>query len=174
VAVFQTLKSIFLNDSGEARVEPAPATSYRICPLTEKKLREVIRLNRRCFRNGENYTRHTFAYLFNEPNVLSYQIVTENGQMAAFLFVILNPDGTAHLTTIGVAPEHRRRGLAQMLLVHLEKALSEKGVSTIVLEVRVSNLAARRLYEKCGYVAVKTISQYYSDGEDCLLMLRAI
>jgi ribosomal protein S18 acetylase RimI-like enzyme len=43
-----------------------------------------------------------------------------------------------------------------------------------VLEVRVSNLAARRLYEKCGYVAVKTISQYYSDGEDCLLMLRAI
>ncbi|MCV4770982.1 GNAT family N-acetyltransferase, partial [Escherichia coli] len=62
----------------------------------------------------------------------------------------------------------------EMLLKHIEKVLAVKGVSTIVLEVRVSNLPARRLYEKCGYTAVRTISSYYSDGEDCLLMLRAI
>jgi len=174
VAVFQTLKSIFLPVSGKAITAPALATSYRISPLTEKRIRDVIRLNHRCFRNGENYTRHTFAYLFNEPNVISYQVATENGEMAAFLFVILNPDGTAHLTTIGVAPEHRRRGLAERLLLHLEKVLRDKGISTIVLEVRLSNHAARQLYEKCGYVAVKTIPKYYSDGEDCILMLRAI
>ncbi|MEW6361697.1 MAG: ribosomal protein S18-alanine N-acetyltransferase [Acidobacteriota bacterium] len=175
MAVFQTILGIFKPEDDETEGVPAaPDITYTIRPLTDKQIRELIKLNRRCFRNGENYTKTTFNYLFNEPNVLSYQIAANNEQMAAFVFVILNPNGTAHLTTIGVAPEHRRRGLAEMLLKHIEKVLAVKGVSTIVLEVRVSNLPARRLYEKCGYTAVRTISSYYSDGEDCLLMLRAI
>jgi len=155
-------------------VQPAPATTYTVRPLTERQSKEVLKLNLRCFRNGENYTKYTFAYLFNEPRSISYQMATASGEMAAFAFVLLNPDGAAHLTTIGVAPEHRRRGLAARLLSHLDEVLRIKGVSTIVLELRVSNLAAKRLYTDAGYSLVNRLTNYYSDGEDCFLMVKSL
>ena len=156
------------------RVVPAPPTSYTVRPLTEKNLREVLKLNLRCFRNGENYTRYTFTYLFNEPRALSYQAVTDGGEMAAYMFVIVQQDGTAHLTTIGVAPEHRRRGVAAMMLGHLEAVLRARAVSTIVLEVRVRNTPAQMLYERYGYMTVKRIARYYTDGEDCFMMVKSL
>jgi ribosomal-protein-alanine N-acetyltransferase len=156
------------------RVVPAPATTYSIKPLTERNSKEVLKLNLRCFKNGENYTRYTFAYLFNEPRSLSYRVVDARGDMAAFAFVLLNSDGTAHLTTIGVAPEHRRRGLASRLLDHLDEVLRVKGVSTIVLELRVSNFGARNLYIESGYSVVNRLNKYYSDGEDGFLMVKSL
>jgi ribosomal protein S18 acetylase RimI-like enzyme len=176
MAFLDSIRSFFgpVVDSPLDTVVPAPPTTYAIKPLTDKNAREVLRLNLRCFKNGENYTKYTFAYLFNEPRSLSYQLVTANGEMAAFAFVLLNHDGTAHLTTLGVAPEHRRRGLASRLLSHLDEVLRVKGVSTIVLEMRVGNLAARNLYTDAGYSIVNRIAKYYSDGEDCFLMVRSI
>lgn len=176
MAVFESIRSLFA-PSVPLRpqvVRPAPPTTYSITPLIEKHSIEVIKLNNRCFRNGENYTKYTFAYLFGEPNSLSYQIVTARGEMAGFVFVLLNADGAAHLTTIGVAPEHRRRGLALRLLTHLEDVLRVKGVSTIVLEVRVGNVFAKALYGTAGYSTINRIAKYYTDGEDCFMMVKSL
>jgi ribosomal-protein-alanine N-acetyltransferase len=160
------------------RVEPeiivsAPMTTYEIYPLTEKHLKTVLKLNFRCFKEGENYTKHTFAYLLNEPNCLSYQLVTPNKQMVGFVFVMVE-QGIGHITTIGIAPEHRRRGLAQMLLFHAENALQNRGISTATLEVRVSNSAAQNLYREVGYSTVQRISKYYNNGEDGFLMVKSL
>ena len=176
MAFLDSIRSFFgpVIEASSDPVVPAAPTTYAIKPLTERNAKEVLRLNLRCFKNGENYTKYTFAYLFNEPRSLSYQLVAANGEMAAFAFVLLNSDGTAHLTTIGVAPEHRRRGLANRLLAHLDEVLRVKGVSTIVLELRVSNFAARNLYSESGYSIVNRIAKYYSDGEDCFLMVKSL
>ena len=176
MAVLQTLRNLFIPlDAAEPEVVvPAPQTEYSVHPLTDKHLNEVLRLNVRCFRNGENYTKHTFTYLLGEPRNLSYRIVTSTGEMAGFVFVLVNPDGSAHLTTIGVAPEHRRRRLASKLLVHVEEALQHRGVRTIVLEVRVSNTTAQDLYRESGYLAVQRLAKYYNNGEDCFLMLKSL
>ncbi|MEJ7699673.1 MAG: hypothetical protein WKF71_08535 [Pyrinomonadaceae bacterium] len=40
-----------------------PSTVYEIRPLTELHLKEVLTLNLRCFKEGENYTKYTFSYL---------------------------------------------------------------------------------------------------------------
>lgn len=176
MAVLSTIRSLFSSaiPIENETVVPAPLTAYAVKPLTEKHAKEVLKLNLRCFRNGENYTKHTFNYLFTEPNILSYQAIAEDGQMAGFVFVILNKDGTAHLTTIGVAPEHRRRGVAGSMLGHVEAALIVKGISTIVLEVRVQNVTAQTLYTRFGYSTVKRITKYYADGEDCYLMVKSL
>ena len=176
MAFLDSIRSIF-TPSPKVRedvVVPAPTTTYTVKPLTEKQSKEVLKLNLRCFKNGENYTKYTFAYLFNEPRSLSYQVATAKGEMAAFAFVLLNNDGTAHLTTIGVAPEHRRRGLAMTLLAHLDDVLRVKGVSTIVLEMRVTNGGAKGLYKEAGYSLVNRLAKYYSDGEDCFLMVKSL
>src|SRR5688500_2418092 len=88
-------------------IVPAPPTSYSIRPLTIDHLPEVLHLNLRCFRNGDNYTKHTFEYLLNEPRTLSYRVVTPEDKLVGFAFVMVNEASAAHLTTIGVAPEHR-------------------------------------------------------------------
>jgi ribosomal-protein-alanine N-acetyltransferase len=176
MAVFQSIRNFFTNaEAVESTVLiPAAPTTYAIHPLTLKNLDEVLKVNIRCFRNGENYTRHTFSYLLNEPNTVSYQVQAAAGEMVGFAFVMINPDGAGHLTTIGVAPEHRRRGIGVMLLSHLEEALKAKGVSTIVLEVRVSNISAQRLYNSLGYSVVQHLTSYYNNGEDGYLMVKPL
>ena len=176
MAVLQTIRNFFvpLETAEPETVVPAPHTEYLIRPLTDKNLNEVLRLNVRCFRNGENYTKHTFNYLLSEPRTLSYRVVTATAEMVGFVFVLVNEDGSAHLTTIGVAPEHRRRNLAKRLLLHAEKALRQRGVYTIVLEVRVSNIAAQTVYRDVGYSVVQRLAKYYSNGEDCYLMVKSL
>lgn len=177
MAVFQSIRKFFspgLLPALEMSVEPAAPTTYSIKPLTSQHSREVLELNLRCFRDGENYTKHTFNYLFNEPSALSYQTVTAEEEMAGFIFLLLNKDGAAHITTIGVAPEHRRRGLALKMLDHTEAVLKTKGISTTVLEVRVSNTSAILLYRSAGYMTVNRIPAYYSDGEDCFMMVKSL
>jgi ribosomal-protein-alanine N-acetyltransferase len=176
MAVLQTIRNLFvqLEEREPETVIPAPLTEYKIHPLTDKNLNEVLRLNVRCFKNGENYTKHTFNYLLGEPRNLSYQIVSASGEMVGFVFVLVNEDGSAHLTTIGVAPEHRRRNLAKRLLVHLEHALSQRRVRTVVLEVRVSNTSAQSLYRDSGYTVVQRLAKYYNNGEDCFLMVKSL
>ena len=176
MAVLETLRNFFVPSVyvEPEVVIPAPECEYDIKPLTRDHLPEVLRLNIRCFRNGDNYTKHTFDYLLNQPRTLSYRMVTERGEMVGFAFVMVNENSAAHITTIGVAPEHRRRGIAEKLLAHVEDALIERDVSTIVLEVRVGNIAAQQLYKRAGYVIAQRINQYYNNGEDCFLMMKAV
>jgi [ribosomal protein S18]-alanine N-acetyltransferase len=177
MAFLQTIRNFLVPVARPAEAvvtDPAPPTDYRVLALKEEDLDEVLRLNMRCFANGENYTKHTFFYLLSQPNALCLQARTAEKRMAAFLCVLLAGDGTAHITTIGVAPEHRRRGLAQELLRTLDEALAERGSRSVVLEVRVSNAAAQNLYKTCGYMIVQRLANYYTDGEDAFLMVKAV
>lgn len=176
MAVLDTIKNFFTQAAaGEPEViVPAPPTNYTIKPLTRDHLKEVLRLNIRCFRNGDNYTKHTFEYLLNEPRTISYRTLTDSGDMAAFAIVMITENGGAHLTTIGVAPEHRRRGVAAALLTHVEDAVRVRDIGTLMLEVRVGNEGAQDLYRRAGYNVVQRVNKYYNNGEDCFLMMKAL
>lgn len=176
MAVFETIRNLLPRARPAATeiVFPAPPTTYSISPVLPRDISEIVKLNLRCFYDGDNYSKQTFNYLLNEPRGLSYKAITREGSIVAFLFVLVNSDGTAHVTTIGVDPRHRRRGLAKRLLVHLETVLLQKGISTIVLEVRVSNHTAQRLYNSLGYMVTQKVSKYYNNGEDGFLMVRSL
>lgn len=177
MAVFQRIREFFVPPPKfeSEEIIPAPMTKYSIRPLTDAHLKEVLKLNLRCFKYGENYTKHTFAYLLNEPNTLSYRIVTPEENIVGFVFVMVNSnDGTGHLTTIGIAPEHRRRGLALKLLQHTEDALRKRGVGILMLEVRVSNIGAQTLYRNFGYAVMQRLNKYYNNGEDGFLMVKSL
>ena len=176
MAVLESIRNFFIPAAlaEPEEIVPAPPTTYKIRPLTLDHLNEVLRLNIRCFVKGDNYTKHTFDYLLNEPRTISYRVVAANGDIVAFAFVMVSDNGSAHLTTIGVAPEHRRRGIAAMLLGHVEMAVKARNMGTLVLEVRVGNKAALNLYQRFGYSVVQRIQKYYTNGEDCFLMMKAI
>jgi len=86
---------------------------------------------------------------------------------AGFWFVV----DEAHISTIAVRPEYRRRGLGEQLLVALLETALDLGVALATLEVRVSNAAAQSLYHKYGFEEVGRRKHYYRDnGEDAVLM----
>jgi ribosomal-protein-alanine N-acetyltransferase len=79
--------------------------------------------------------------------------------------------GEAHISTIAVRPEWRRRGLGELLLVAMLELAVELGGDLATLEVRVSNVAAQSLYQKYGFAKVGLRPHYYRDrGEDALIM----
>jgi len=174
MAVMQKIRDILRPEVIEIRgaVAIAPQSTYEIFPLTLEHLNDVLRLNLRCFVGGENYTRQTFKHLLTEPNVLSYRIVTSEKHLAGFVFVFANKKNVAHITTIGIAPEHRKRGLAKKLLKHVEAALLRRNFDSIVLEVRVNNYKAQNLYHKLDYSIIQKIEGYYSNGEAAFLMAK--
>ncbi len=75
------------------------------------------------------------------------------------------------IENVVVAPELRRRGVASELLRELMERVRTEAASAILLEVRESNLPARRLYEKHGFGEVGRRRLYYKDPvEDAILL----
>jgi ribosomal-protein-alanine N-acetyltransferase len=80
----------------------------------------------------------------------------------------------AHVATIAIHPDFRRRGIARQLLAAGLLDAVRSGAVQSYLEVRRSNLAAQAIYDEFGYVVVGERKGYYSDNrEDALLMTLA-
>ena len=147
---------------------------YDLRPLTIAQLDECWRLDQRCFVDGEAYSRDTFEYLLTAPESVSYRVVTQSSGMAGFVIGLLEPDHTGHITTIGIAPEHRRRRLASFLMDRIEAGFRQRDVRIVRLEVRSANVSAQKLYMSLGYSVTQRLPKYYSNGGDGLLMVKPI
>src|SRR5215218_186139 len=187
MAVLKKIRSRLFSPPGEpaplspesaraAEVAPAqaPRERYDVRPLTVAQLDECWRLDLRCFVDGEAYSRETFEYLLTSPESVSYRAVTTDGTMVGFIVGIVEPDRTGHITTLGVAPEHRRRGIANKMLKKVEEGFRRRNVRIARLEVRSVNTGAQDLYLKLGFNVTQRLPRYYSNGGDGLLMIKSI
>lgn len=158
----------------EPPVIPTIGFRYDVRPLTISQLDECWRLDQRCFVDGEAYSRETFDYLLTAPESVSYRAVTAGGMMVGFVIGLIEPDHTGHVTTVGVAPEHRRRHLGKRLMLQVEEGFRRRNVRLVRLEVRSLNTAAQKVYENLGYAITQRLPRYYSNGGDGLLMLKSL
>ena len=78
----------------------------------------------------------------------------------------------AHIVSFGLAPEWRGKGGGRFLLADFLRYCRLQGVNVITLEVRVSNIAARVLYELSGFKTVGLRRQYYSDNSEDAITMR--
>ncbi|HZG86132.1 ribosomal protein S18-alanine N-acetyltransferase [Paenibacillus sp.] len=99
-----------------------------------------------------------------------YVVMEHEGRLIGYggMWVIIDE---AHVTNIAVTGEFRGRKLGERMLAELGDRARRLGANRITLEVRPSNVVARRLYEKFGFEAVGIRPGYYSDnGEDAIIM----
>lgn len=85
--------------------------------------------------------------------------------------------GECHLLNICVHPDWQRHGFGQQLVEFLLEAARAKGVGTALLEVRVSNTSAYRLYSRLGFNEVGTRHHYYpghGEREDAIILAREL
>lgn len=80
----------------------------------------------------------------------------------------------ARLYSLVVAPQARRRGVADALLEVTEAAALERGCVAVRLEVREDALPAQRLYRRRGYQVFGRSGAYYLDGTDAIRMSKRL
>ena len=81
---------------------------------------------------------------------------------------------TASINKFTVAASYRRQGVGQKLIEDIINRLAIAEAERIVLEVRVSNEIAQKLYYKNMFKQISIRSGYYSNGEDALVLERKL
>jgi len=99
-----------------------------------------------------------------------YLVIRVESEIVGYAGLWLMVD-EAHVTTFAIHPDWRRRRLGERLLLSLLDIAIARRAAEATLEVRLSNLPARRLYEKFGFRPVGIRPRYYTDNnEDALIM----
>src|SRR5579859_3104376 len=104
--------------------------------------------------------------LFEEElhrTVAYYFVMEEGNQVAGYMGYWEAPE-EAHIINLAVAPSFRKRGVGQRMVEQCMAFAVKRGARLATLEVRESNEAARRLYEKCGFRFIAIRKKYYSDN----------
>ena len=118
----------------------------------------------------------------NEPYINSRDIDAKAGteqkqlprRVVGYAAVLCAAD-EGNLVSIGVDENYRQMGIASQLLDILYEQVQDRGVTSINLEVRVSNAPAISLYEKEGFEQVGRRPDFYRDPrEDALLYIKKL
>ena len=130
---------------------------------------DVIKIEESAY-GQHHWSKESFLNEVNNELAHYYSLITSDGKLAGYAgtWHILEE---AHITTIAIAPEYRRRKFAEALLKRVIDDCYEEKIKYITLEVRKSNTPAINLYSKYGFSSFGTRKGYYQDNnEDALIM----
>lgn len=130
-------------------------------------LDEVMLIERRSF--SAPWEESTFRGLMRRPSAAL--LVAETDDELTGYSVMWFAADEGELGDIAVVPERRGEGIGRKLLRESISVAASRGTRSLYLEVRESNGAARRLYEKVGFSVVGVRKQYYTEPvEDAIVM----
>jgi ribosomal-protein-alanine N-acetyltransferase len=139
-----------------------------IGPMRMADVAAVLEIERLSF--SSPWPAFAFQQELTANRLAHYRVARLGDRVVAFGGIWLMVD-EAHITTFGVHPDHRRRGIGRRLLLQLAEVALELGSTRMTLEVRVSNEPAQQLYRSFGFnVAGRRVAYYSDDGEDALVM----
>lgn len=145
-----------------------PPARVAIEPMTHADLAAVHEIERASFTTP--WPSYAYRNELDSNKLAHYLVVRVGREVIAYAGLWLLVD-EAHVTTFAVAPAWRRQGIGERLILALLDLALDRQAREATLEVRLSNLPARRLYEKYGFQPVGIRPHYYSDNhEDALIM----
>jgi len=145
-----------------------PPVAVVIERMTVDDLDAVHSIEREAF--STPWPSHAYRQELESNRMAHYIVARWGGEIVGFAGMWLLVD-EAHVTTFATRGTWRRQGIGERLLLALLDLARAHGAREATLEVRPSNTAARRLYEKYGFRNVGVRPRYYSDNhEDALIM----
>jgi len=134
---------------------------------TWRDFSQLNQLEKACFQSQDLWPFWDLLAVLTLPGLVRLKVMVDD-QMVGFIGGERDTSRkVGWITTLGVLPAYRRRGIAKTLLQNCEECL---GMPVVRLSVRASNQAAIRLYEKHGYAVVNRWERYYAGGEDALVL----
>ena len=129
----------------------------------------ILEIERACPK-AAHWSEEIYQQLWGNPETDRIGLIAESdGRIVGFL-VAREIVGEWELENIAVASDAQRQGVGTALMQRLFERAITTGANRLFLEVRESNLEARKLYERQGFQLVGRRKMYYSGpAEDALL-----
>ena len=139
-----------------------------IIQMDETHVPAIAEIEKLCF--SDPWSENSISSELNSR--LSYWLVAlEDGKLLGYIGS-QSVLGESDMMNIAVHPDHRRRGIAQMLIGQLMQDLKQRDNLNLSLEVRATNAPAITLYEKLGFETVGRRPNYYRHPKEDALILR--
>lgn len=146
--------------------------TWIIEPLTSAdEIDIVLAIEQASFTNP--WTREMYLAELKNEGVSFFYLARDNGRRVVGFCSFWRVLDELHINNLAVLPELRRQGVAAALLERMMIEGARFGTRRAMLEVRQSNVPARLLYEKFGFVVGGMRSKYYTNPvEDALVLWR--
>lgn len=106
-----------------------------------------------------------------ENKLSCWLVAVENGNVTGYIGS-QTVCGETDMMNVAVHPDHRRKGIAETLILSLVEQLKMVKSHCLTLEVRASNAPAIALYEKLGFSEIGRRKNYYRNPREDALILR--
>jgi len=105
-----------------------------------------------------------------DSSVTTNLVLEINDEIIGYI-MFFSVEDEAHIMNLAVHPDHREKGYGSSLIAHAVLQSNKQKVTEFFLEVRESNIKARRLYERFGFKMIGKRKGYYVESnEDALVM----
>ncbi|MBR6557419.1 MAG: ribosomal protein S18-alanine N-acetyltransferase [Clostridia bacterium] len=142
---------------------------YRIELLPREELTAVSRLESEIFTDAWSYDALLSSY-DNPCSVFFRASDIDNNTVGYVVLYCMYEE--AEILNVAVSPAVRRFGIATALIRAAIAAGEKLGAKAFFLEVRESNLPAKSLYEKLGFVPIGIRKRYYSNPVENAIEMR--
>ena len=140
----------------------------KIIPMTQAHVSSVAALEDLCF--SDPWSENSVASELRNP--LSLWLVAVEEETVLGYVGSQTVMGETDMMNVAVHPDHRRRGIARMLIEALVHALKDRESHSLTLEVRASNDPAIALYTNMGFAEAGRRRNYYRNPKEDALILR--
>lgn len=140
----------------------------KIVKMNSSHVPQIARLEEICF--SEPWSEKSIASELDNP--LSLWLVALDGETVAGYIGSQTVMDETDMMNVAVHPEYRRQGIGEALVMALIRQLQQTGSRNLSLEVRTSNVSARNLYEKLGFIQVGKRPRYYRNPREDAYILR--
>ncbi len=144
-----------------------------LAPMRRRDVRTVVGIERRVYPTpwSAGLFRDELARRDRDDDRVYLVARADPGRTLVGYAGLLDLAGDGHVATVAVDPGRQGGGVGTRLVLGLARRARERGLGSLTLEVRMSNLAAQRLYGRFGFVPAGTRVAYYPDnGESALVM----
>ncbi len=147
---------------------PRDTETVDIAPMHRHDVADVVAIEREIF--PEPWSAGLYLSELARRATRQYWVATSGGEVVGYAGCLLVV-GEGHVTTLGVDPGWQGRRIGARLLLRLAVEARAAGATALTLEVRLSNVAAQRLYRWFGFAPVGIRKDYYARShEDGLVM----
>ncbi|MEX0767507.1 MAG: ribosomal protein S18-alanine N-acetyltransferase [Microthrixaceae bacterium] len=151
-----------------AAMTSKPASLITVSPMRRRHLRGVLAIEQQA--SSHPWSIGLFLGELRMPTSRCYNVALDR-HVVVGLSGLMYTGEEGHITNIAVHPDYLRLGIASEMLVETMKQAVSRGVTAVTLEVRASNTAAHKLYQRFGFAPGGVRRNYYADPrEDALIM----
>lgn len=137
-------------------------------PMQAKDIDSVSALEQDIF--TQPWSRQGFADAISLDNTI-FLVAENQNRIVGYIGMYMSLD-EGEITNVVVDEQERCHGIGKMLLTEMKKEAEDRSIARIVLEVRVSNASAIRLYERNGFVNRGVRKGFYEfPKEDAYIMM---